>query len=268
MSAVERAALEKEREREAALAVNDGHAEGVRTLTFGGAEDETDGPGNVMINVVVDMTDEGKRVAHPTPDNPAYYVALPMGNKEFGYAAFFQKPPPKPAEVKALLDRELSKQGYLAATRQHDPSLVLAFYWGYIDQTDGAIPSLGFVASMLRGNPYATNYNKSYTDRKMEGHSESYREIWYILVSAFDANDWVHHKRTLLWCAHIYTPSWGHHMDEVLPALIATAGPILGRETSRPQMITSMVGSDGRVIVGTPEVKNFSDPFTAPTIGK
>src|ERR1039458_5573799 len=49
--AIEQALIAKEHAREAALAINDGHAEGVRTLTFGDAFDETDGPGDVMVNV-------------------------------------------------------------------------------------------------------------------------------------------------------------------------------------------------------------------------
>jgi len=256
LTPAEKKALEKEAAREARLVTRTGQDGGARTFTFGGAEDETDAAGPVMINVVVDMTDEGKKVPHPTPGRPAYYSSLPMGNKVFGYSAFYQKDDPSAAEVKELMDKELSMQGYRMATREHDPSLILTYFWGYMDSSDGAMSQGGggLAASMLRGNPYATDYNKVAPDHRMDSQSESYESIWYVLVSAFDARDWVHRKLTLLWCAHIYTPSWGHYMTQVLPAMIATAGPVLGRETSRPQMVMGHAEPRGRVILGTPEL--------------
>ena len=259
--AVEMTMLQKEQAREAALASHDGHAKGALTLTLPGAEDESDGSTDVQVNVVVDMTDEGRKVAPPTPENPAYYVSLPMGNKEYGYAPFFQKNPPTPEEVKTLLGRELSKNGYLLASRAHDPSLVLTYFWGYLAQDDGSLPqgvdgAAGFVASLLRGNPYPTHYNKVAPDHRMDGRQGVYTMVWYVLVSAFDAKDWVQHKQTMLWCAHIYTPAFGHYLDQVLPTLITTAGPMLGHETARPQMISATVGPPGRVIVGIPVVKD------------
>ena len=53
-------------------------------------------------------------------------------------------------------------------------------------------------------------------------------------------------------------------MDLVLPTLIATAGPMLGRETSQPQYITAPVEPMTRVIVGTPQVKNYPGAPAAP----
>jgi len=259
---IEKAAIESERGREAALASRDGHAKGTFTFTLPGAEDETDGSTDVQVNVVVDMTDEGRKVAPPTPENPAYYVSLPMGNKEYGYAPFFQKNPPTPGEVKILLSRELSKNGYLLASRAHDPSLVLTYFWGYLSQGDGVPPQVTaeIAASLLRGNPYATNYNKVAPDHRMDGRQEMYRMVWYVLVSAFDARDWVRHKQTMLWCAHIYTPAFGHYLDQVLPTLITTAGPMLGHETARPETISATVGPPGRVIVGVPIVEDYPSP--------
>ena len=77
------------------------------------------------------------------------------------------------------------------------------------------------------------------------------------MVSAFDFKDWLHHKSTLLWRAHISTELWGHSLEEVLPTMIATGGEMFGRETSRPRLIRSPLTPIGRVVVGAPEVVNF-----------
>ena len=245
----------------------------------GASNDESDGPGNVIVDVVVDMTDAGKKVERPTPENPAYYLPLPIGYKEIGYAPHYQKAPPTPAEVETLLNRELSKQDYLVMSHEHHPSLVLTFFWGYIDpgpdwelrQGPSLIPG-DQLREMLFGDEHPTNWNKVHPNHKMDGYEWDRHGHWYVLVTAFDFPSWLKnlneekHKKSgekvadqpiLLWRAHISTELWGHFFDEVLPTLITTAGPMLGRETAQPQYITAPVEPAARVIVGTPQVKDF-----------
>jgi len=244
-----------------------------------GDGDTSDGPGNVIVDVVVDMTDAGKKIERPTPENPAYYLPLPIGYKPLGFSAHFQKPPPTAQEVVALLNRELSGQGYLVMSQMHRPSLVLTFFWGYIDPGPDYENHVGRslipgdqMREMLQGDDYATGWNRVAPNHKLDGN-EMYRHgHWYVLVTAFDFTSWLKNlneeknrkngekvvdQPILLWRAHISTALWGHYFDEVLPTLITTAGPMLGRETSQPQYITAPVEATGRVIVGTPEVKNF-----------
>jgi len=44
--------------------------------------EESDKSGDLKVDVVVDMTEAGKRIPHPTPEHPAYYLPLPAGNKD------------------------------------------------------------------------------------------------------------------------------------------------------------------------------------------
>ena len=76
----------------------------------------------------------------------------------------------------------------------------------------------------------------------------------YVLVSAFDFQDWRNHKATLLWRAHMSTELAGHDLGEVVPAMIAAGAPMFGRETKAPQLISESLGPRGMVIVGDAKV--------------
>ena len=80
---------------------------------------------------------------------------------------------------------------------------------------------------------------------------------YYVMISAFDFQSWLHHKPVLLWRAHVSTELWGHYFDQVVGTLINTAAPLFGRETKMPHFVSAQVLPLGRVIVGTPEVKNY-----------
>jgi len=76
----------------------------------------------------------------------------------------------------------------------------------------------------------------------------------YLLVSAFDFNDWRNHKTTLLWRAHMSTELWGHNLGDVLPAMITAGAPLFGRETLAPQLISEELNPHAMVIVGDAKV--------------
>jgi hypothetical protein len=78
---------------------------------------------------------------------------------------------------------------------------------------------------------------------------------YYLIVSALDFQAALHKKPVLLWCARVSTERAGHHLDEVLPTLIAAAGPSFGQETTRPRFAQAPLVPAGRVEVGTPEEK-------------
>src|ERR1700678_375985 len=64
------------------------------------------------VNVIVDFTCEGRKAAHPSPGNPAYYFPVLGGFEEMGAGDAGARPPVKwsVAHVVAL---ELARQGYL-----------------------------------------------------------------------------------------------------------------------------------------------------------
>ena len=247
---------------------------------------------DIRVDVVVDMTDAGKKVARPTIDKPAYYFPLTVGYKEQGAFIADQGPPPATLEVQHLIAKALYDQGYRVTNAVSPASLVLVFWWGHISPSlvsTEAGPALshtsvfngkGFNAedprelvaqlptdeaanekqmiSIVAGNTRDYQYATEKPSPKLEQILVMERSPrHYMLVSAFDFQDWVKHKTTLLWQAHISTELEGHTLGEVLPTLIATAAPMFGRETTAPELIAAPVAPMGRVIVGTPEVKNY-----------
>ncbi len=64
------------------------------------------------VNVVVDFTPEGRKVAHPDPGNPAYYYPV-MGNFEELGAGEAGEKAPKQWDVAHVVAVELAKQGYV-----------------------------------------------------------------------------------------------------------------------------------------------------------
>jgi len=246
------------------------------------------------------MTDAGKKVVRPTFDRPAYYFPLTVGYKEEGAFVPGQKAP-STLDVQHLIAKALYDQGYRVTNPLNTPSLVLVFWWGHIApeeiSTEVGPPQSntdvfnkgGFNAedprALVAELPTDMAANEKQMISLVAGNTEDYQYATekpnakleqilvmeraprhFVIVSAFDFKDWSQHKTTLLWQAHVSTELEGHSLDEVLPTLIATAAPMFGRETTAPELIGAPVAPMGRVIVGTPEVKNFSSaPATPPT---
>ena len=276
--------------------------------------DDSDASGQVRVDVVVDMTEAGHKVTHPTPDKPAFYLPISVGYKTFGYAHNFQRPPPNEWDIQHALAIALYNQGYQLLTKQGHPSLVLVFWWGYMAPEDvdmdnpsgpvdrpgsleapgwywgsgqgaptppgpnfigssGVFPSFSMLSkvanqdtilSMVAGE--TVNDHQKFLDPRLENIEQLLDQPrYYILVSAFDFQSWLHHKPVLLWRAHVSTELWGHYFDQVVGTLISTAGPMFGRSTSAPHFSTESITPLGRVVIGTPVVKDYS---VMPATGK
>jgi len=144
------------------------------------------------------------------------------------------------------------------------PSLALDLVWGYME---GTTPT-GWAHELLYGHLGAHgpwDPHTSIPDGKPMDYrvSDNLKQMhggrYFVIVSAFDFQDWLHHKATLLWQAHISTEIWGHYFDQVLPAMVTTAAPLLGRETTRPQLVAMPAVPDGHVIIGQPYVRSVPD---------
>jgi len=235
------------------------------------SEDVSDQSDTVDVNVVIDMTDAGRKVPPPTPEQPVYYLPLPEGFQKVGYAPFFQRPPPTALEVEQFIEKEFAAQGYRVMVHGSHPTLALDLVWGYMD---GATIPPGWMHDLIYGHlgthgPWDTH--TSLPDGKPMDYrlSDNLKQLgkygrYYVIVSAFDFQDWLHHKATLLWRAHISTIIWGHYFDQVLPIMVTTAAPMLGRETSRPQSVSVPFVPTGRVVVGVPYVKTDAVQPVAP----
>jgi hypothetical protein len=79
---------------------------------------------------------------------------------------------------------------------------------------------------------------------------------YFLIVSALDFQAATQHKSVLLWCARVSTERAGHTLEGVLPTLIATGVRKFGEEAARPKFATVPAIPMGRVLVGTPVLKD------------
>ena len=113
----------------------------------------------IRIDVVVNMTDAGRKIPRPTPEKPQYYAAVWAGYTPKGADLPDQKSPPTNGDVQDMMTDALAQQGYLQAVGFKRPSIVLIFWWGYmapqmIDTSVGAPMSAtqGINESQLPGH--------------------------------------------------------------------------------------------------------------------
>jgi hypothetical protein len=222
-------------------------------------------PKDTQVNIVVDFTDDGRKVAPPSREHPAYYYPVVAGYRESGSLVGGEKSPPQ-IPIARLLAKALAAQGYLVIGAQTPPpSLLLVFHWGYlnplIDETvapDDPLQTpqqmfwnqndmLGLVAGRTLPNlgPGFEREDALHAARE---------DRYFVIVSAYDFSAAKEKKKKILWQAKMSTPSSGVTLPEVLPAMIASGGPHFGRETSRPISVTAPIVREGKVEVGTPTV--------------
>jgi hypothetical protein len=230
--------------------------------------------GSIRLDIVVELTEMGRKVAHPSPEQPAYYLPIPVGYKQVGdVLTYYQRAAPPVVEVEKMIVKALAKQGYLPMNARHKPSLVLLLSWGYVCPIYVG-GSKDRSNSPFSPNPRATFVNEAEVMTYTVGDNYNYRGAspnaraeeaadatrvpqWYVRVAAADFDDWRnHHKITLLWRAHITTAIWGHYLDEVLPEMIAKGLPMAGRESNGPVFFIGNALPEGTVIMGTPTLKD------------
>jgi len=222
-------------------------------------------PKEVDVNVVVDLTEDGRKVAPPSREHPAYYFPVVAGYKEMGSIVAGEKKPPD-APVAPLLAKALAAQGYLVVgPKTPAASLIFVFHWGYMNPTIDEVAlgnpedlpqqlfwnekeMLGLVAGHTLGNLASIGSEREDVLRAAR------EDRYFVIVSAYDFAAAKEKKRKLLWVAKMSTPSNRVTLAEVLPAMIASGGPHFGRETDRPKSVTAPIAREGKVEVGTPTV--------------
>jgi hypothetical protein len=78
---------------------------------------------------ITEMTDEGRKLAPPSRESPAYYVAESGGFHAEGQGATGLKMPPA-TEMESCLQRALAVNDYRPAGPGHPPSLMIVYSWG------------------------------------------------------------------------------------------------------------------------------------------
>ena len=212
------------------------------------------------VTVVVDMTPEGRKVAHPSPDHPVYYKPTMGTFHELGNVNAGEKSPSVHPLVH-LVAVELAKQGYVVAI-DHTPDLVVDLSWGYLNPGARAISSF---LNKVQANALVLGHTiANVTDLSSYDHERfmdaAYDDRYFVVVTAFDYHVWVkQHRRLVLWKAKMSVPKAGFFFDDVAASLVKAGGPFFGRETVDHPKITPVI-PDGQVEVGTPTVTGVYEP--------
>lgn len=239
------------------------------------------------INVNTEMTPEGKKLPHPTPDHPAYYFPKIAGYSEIGAVAGGANRPPDAATVH-LLAQALAAQGYLVTQVNGDkfdppPSLIFIFKWGQVNavnhiehnvplpgnepDTDGPgmdIPEydkpalkteLMFIGAQKELTPGAS-------EEKISQYDSAVRDPrYFVTVTAYDFDVFYRqHKAVALWVSRMSVPQGHFDLAAALPTLINSGAPFFGRETEKPKWLDVPEGAQGKVEVAAPVVKEYISP--------
>ncbi|MFZ9838546.1 MAG: hypothetical protein ACO3JJ_08455 [Opitutaceae bacterium] len=216
----------------------------------------------LRVVTVTDTTPVGALRRPVSPAQPAYYVAVSAGFRDFGGIVAGEKAPAK-EEVFRSMARVLARQGYLPASAEHPPSLLLLWTWGTMntdriysanpDDTEGRQVNrnqlLRFMGAYKLGlvarEPGAGVFDPGlpgalFRDADQEVLSDLATEDLYVAaIAAYDHAAAVRSQKVLLWTTKISAPSRGHAFAEILPSMLALAGPQVGRETARPVVVTA-----------------------------
>ena len=150
------------------------------------------------------------------------------------------------------------------------PSLILSFQYGY------ANPQVASFDSATNDPITSVNFNQMQMLGLVAGHTikdlgldfdrdavmqRAEQDRYFVMVSAYDFEAYrASHKVVLLWQAKMSasSDSLGQFSD-ALNALAWAGGPYFGRETTRPATVILPVTPDGRVEIGVPTVKDYTD---------
>lgn len=81
------------------------------------------------VSILTELSADGKSVTPPDPNHPAYYVPWDGGLVEAGDVIAGERPPKK-EHLAAMMQRALAASGYLPATKEHPPTVVIHYRWG------------------------------------------------------------------------------------------------------------------------------------------
>ncbi len=199
-------------------------------------------PKEADVNVVVDMTEDGRKV-------------------------------PPPNSVAKLFAKALAAQHYYVfGAKTPAPTIILVFHWGYmnpkIDDTgDDENPQQIFwnqkeMLALVAGNTLGNISSLSFEREDILQNARDDR--YFAIVSAYDFAAAKEKKKKLHWQAKMSTPSNRVSLAEVIPSMITAGGPHFGRETKRPDSIAAPLAKEGKVEVGTPVVVPDSDKTPKP----
>lgn len=243
---------------------------------------------DVQVIAVTDTTPAGLLRRPASTANPVYYQAVSAGYRDFGGIIAGEKVPPKD-EVMKTITKVLAKQGYLPGTNEHPPGILLIWTWGtmntdimYSGNPDDPGRQVnrsqllrfmgGYKLGLITKEPSAFSSDllmpgTLFRDADSEMVSELATEDLYVAaISAYDYVAATRSEKVLLWTTKISCPSRGLAMNTTLPAMLALAGPHIGRETAKPVQIKATDQFKPEVKIGDPTVVEYMEKTQVPIV--
>jgi hypothetical protein len=242
---------------------------------------------DIQVITVTDTTPVGALRRLASPENPVFYLAVSAGFRDFGGIVAGEKAPPKEV-VNETMKKVLAKQGYLPASNQNPPSLLLLWTWGTMntdrmysgnpDDIDGRQINqrqlMRFMGAYKLGL-ISKEPNSFASDTMMQGvlfrdvdqeliYDLSTEDLYVAAIAAYDFAAATRKEKVLLWTTKISCPSRGLAMPETLPVMLALAGPNIGRETPKPVSVRATDKFKGEVTIGDPIVIEYLENNKVP----
>lgn len=243
---------------------------------------------DIQVITVTDATPAGALLRPASPDNPVYYNAINAGYRELGGIVAGEKVPPQDQVLKNIAT-VLARHGYLPATRDHPPTLLMIWTWGTMNVDYFPDPSgetmgrqinrrqlmrfmggdkVGLVSSnpssfqddfLLPGLTWHTADSEAIADAATD-------DIFIAAISAYDFRAATQGEKKKLWTTKISCPSRRLSLPETLPTMLAIAGPFIGRETAKPVWINASDKYKPDVKIGDPSVVEYLEPAKLPVV--
>jgi hypothetical protein len=208
---------------------------------------------------VTDMTDEGRKRPTASPESPIYYQAVTTGYQVFGRGVASEQIPPHDVFLQVVL-KTLKKEGFIPATDENPPSIVLGFSWGSVWESEAtALQVLGGDKLDLTWENKATlgleprqwlrGLRKKNGDRIVEMSKEN---LFVVNISAYDRPALIKGDLLPLWQTRIACPTRGVWAKDAMPKIVIAAASVIGRETEVPQIstVSEAFGQRGEVSIG------------------
>ena len=190
-----------------------------------------------------------KTAPTPAPGKPVYYLPVSRGYRDFGYEMAGEKVP-DPSGALKMITKILETQGYLLATAEHAPDIMILYSWGtfYLNPNPGARITyanemLEFLGAEKLGLQTDSRSNRfpelspGLTSLRTDASTVSGflpHGMYVITFWAFDFALAMKGEAKVLWKTNISSSTRGFYLPEVLPTMLTVAAPLIGRETNHP----------------------------------
>jgi len=227
------------------------------------------------VNIVTEVTPEGKALPSVSVDHPVYYVGMDGGYMEKGDPEAGGHLPNAKLLAKTL-QGALVRAGYLAADRDHPPSIFIFYSWGSFNKYTALSPNdptlwqnLVSRVALVGGKKFADDFTTAVelgslasfrADRLNDSLlNEAFGDLYFLVASAYELDAAKKGERKLFWRTKVSTDSLGVAMDETLPFLVSNSAQYFGHEMSGPVQLISRL-KDGKVELGPTRLIEYVDP--------